>query len=158
MHAHRVRRRRTTAWERAVGADVRPPDMPAPPANYDEGQASISDGQESIKRLLDLTYRSQVETFQRLLTTEATLEQLQAELSPDELQQLQTIILDMEYLQYLPGTSTSSSMGVEVGQQDGMDSTAMRGRQPPAQQQQQRRDLQQARLAVQGLPPDLMRY
>ena len=134
-----------------------------------EHTSGLRDGAESIKRLLDRNYRSQVETFQRLMTDEA-MEQLSAQLQPSEAEQLQTMLHDMDYLHCLPSAawegpaaetgrpgerSVSAGAGGRTTIPGAPGASGRHRRQRPTASEL--REMHEAQLAVRQLPPDLLR-
>ena len=109
----------------------------------------------SINRLLDREYRSQVESFNRILNGPdgqralARLEnELMAEQRKDELKQLKTMVSDIPYLMYLP----SVSAGEEPSQ-----STATSSRRHQSQSISDIKSSNERRLALQ-LPRTFSAY
>lgn len=79
-----------------------------PPVNVSHQNSSRA----SISRLLDINYRSQVESFHRIVNRpdgQSLLDRLEAELGAeqrhDELKQLKLMISDIPFLMYLPSVS-----------------------------------------------------
>lgn len=116
---------------------------------------TLADGQDSIRRLLDLTYRRQVEAFQALMTDDAW-EKLSAELLPSERQQLETIVLDMQFLRYLP-TGTSSGKAADLAWSEYNNAEAFGSMQSRPPSISELREMQDTQLAVRQMPSDLKR-